>query len=196
MAYSAVHSYVYCCPIRLVFVHTFTCIWQLLYAVSKSFRDADMLDFKNSYLYKRYNSLSDLEKMLIMIFYLRSVLNKVYNILTASNNVSNTAEGGRAGISLLDFMKLMRHYQQRKGMDAHLTVKLSKPQHWPAQNTIRCMSLCLTPSESEVLCMFKALVGTNCQDEGSQIHNQTISREKFLTFYEMRDLRWKQERAS
>ena len=57
------------------------------------------------------------------------------------------------------------------------------------------MSLCHTPSESEVLCMFKALVGTNHQDEG-QIHNQTISRERFLTFYEMRDLRWKQERAS
>ena len=36
-----------------VFVNTFTYIWQLLYAVSKSFRDADMLDFKNSYLHKR-----------------------------------------------------------------------------------------------------------------------------------------------
>ena len=49
--------------------------------------------------------------------------------------------------------------------------------------------------ESEVLCMFKALIGTNNQDQ-DRVHNQTISREKFLTFYEIRDLRWKQVRTS
>ena len=48
--------------------------------------------------------------------------------------------------------------------------------------------------ESEVLCMFKALVGIDNRDQ-DHVHNQTISRERFLTFYDMRDLRWKQERS-
>ena len=49
-------------------------------------------------------------------------------------------------------------------------------------------------AESEVLCMFKVLVGSDNQDQ-VQIHNQTISRERFLTWYEMRDLRWRQVRS-
>ena len=52
----------------------------------------------------------------------------------------------------------------------------------------------ITSVESEVLCMFKVLVGSNNQDQ-IQIHNQTIGRERFLTLYEMRDLRWRQART-
>lgn len=43
--------------------------------------------------------------------------------------------------------------------------------------------------ESEVMCMFKAMLDKEDQQE---LQDQTISKEKFLGFYEVRDLKWKQ----
>ena len=41
------------------------------------------------------------------------------------------------------------------------------------------------------MCMFKAMLGSNNQQR-QQSHDQTITRESFLSFYEVRDLKWKQ----
>lgn len=126
----------------------------------------------------------------------RSILNKVYNILTASTDVSNTGEGCR-GISLSDFMKLMQCYKPMRGiqiLNFSDYVKLSdRPLMSTVHNHIHGHDI-ITSAESEVLCMFKVLIGSNNQDQ-VQMHNKTISRERFLTLYEMRDLRWRQARS-
>jgi hypothetical protein len=121
----------------------------------------------------------------------RSILNKVYNILTAPTNVSNTTEGGR-GISLSVFTKLMQCYKPMRGsyeITKCISIALIGTVRYHIHGHDIIMSV-----ESEVLCIFKVLVGCNNQDQ-DQIHNQTISRERFLTFYEVRDLKWKQART-
>ena len=120
----------------------------------------------------------------------------MYNILTASTDVSNTAEGCR-GISLSDFMKLMQCYKPMRGMQINISdLKLSdRPLMSRVHNHIHGHDNIIMSAESEVLCMFKVLIRSNNQDQ-VQIHNQTISRERFLTLYEMRDLRWRQARTS